>query len=89
MAGGINVGRLLRKVTGRPVTVGNLADLLATIRADRTVKESFEAKVKRELLLGADLERWERDLLEAAPGSAVLISTAFAAIKGAVTDWQL
>jgi len=89
MAGGINVGRWLRKVMGKPVTVGSVADLLATIRADTIVKESFEAKVKRELLLSADLERWERDLLEAAPGSAVLISTAFAAIKNAVTDWQL
>jgi len=89
MAGGINVGRWLRKVTGRPVTVGSVADLLVTIRADTVVKESFEARVKKELLLGADLERWERDLLEAAPGSAVLISTAFAAIKNAVTDWQL
>ena len=89
MAGGINVGRWLRKVTGKPVTVGSVAELLATIRADTVVKESFEAKVKRELLLGADLERWERDLLEAAPGSAVLISAAFAAIRSAVTDWQL
>ena len=89
MAGGINVGRWLRKVTGKPVTVGSVAELLATIRSDTTVKESFEAKVKHELLLGLDLERWERDLLEAAPGSAVLISTAFAAIKNAVTDWQL
>ncbi len=89
MAGGINVGRWLRKVTGRPVTVGSVAELLATIRSDTTVKESFEAKVKHELLLGLDLERWERDLLEAAPGSAVLISTAFAAIRAAVTDWQL
>ena len=89
MAGGINVGRWLRKVTGKPVTVGSVAELLATIRADTTVKESFEARVKHELLLGLDLEKWERDLLEAAPGSAVLISTAFAAIKNAVTDWQL
>ena len=89
MAGGINVGRWLRKVTGKPVTVGSVAELLATIRADKTVKESFEAKLKREILLGLDLERWERDLLEAAPGSAVLISTAFAAIRAAVTDWQL
>ncbi len=89
MAGGINVGRWLRKVTGKPVTVGSVAELLATIRADTVVKESFEARVKKELLLGADLERWERDLLEAAPGSAVLISTAFAAIRAAVTDWQL
>jgi len=89
MAGGINVGRWLRKVTGKPVTVGSVAELLATIRSDTTVKESFEAKVKHELLLGLDLERWERDLLEAAPGSAVLISTAFAAIRAAVTDWQL
>ncbi len=89
MAGGINVGRWLRKVTGQPVTVGSVAELLATIRADTTVKESFEARVKHELLLGLDLEKWERDLLEAAPGSAVLISTAFAAIKNAVTDWQL
>ena len=89
MAGGINVGRWLRKVTGKPVTVGSVAELLATTRADKTVKESFEAKLKREILLGLDLERWERDLLEAAPGSAVLISTAFAAIKNAVTDWQL
>ncbi len=45
--------------------------------------------MKHELLLGLDLEKWERDLLEAAPGSAVLISTAFAAIRAAVTDWQL
>lgn len=89
MAGGINVGRWLRKVTGRPVTVGSVAELLATIRADTVVKESFEARIKKELLLGADLEKWERDLLEAAPGSAVLISTAFAAIRAAVTDWQL
>ena len=89
MAGGINVGRWLRKVTGKPVTVGSVAELLATIRADTVVKESFEARVKHELLLGLDLEKWERDLLEAAPGSAVLISTAFAAIKNAVTDWQL
>ncbi len=89
MAGGINVGRWLRKVTGKPVTVGSVAELLATIRADTVVKESFEARVKHELLLGADLERWERDLLEAAPGSAVLISTAFGAIRAAVTDWQL
>jgi hypothetical protein len=89
MAGGINVGRWLRRVTGKPVTLGSVAELMAAIRADKTVKESFEAKLKREILLGADLERWERDLLEAAPGSAVLISTAFAAIKGAVTDWQL
>ena len=89
MAGGINVGRWLRRVTGRPVTVGSVADLLVAIRADKTVKESFEARVKHELLLGADLERWERDLLEAAPGSAVLISAAFAAIRAAVTDWQL
>ena len=89
MAGGINVGRWLRKVTGKPVTVGSVAELLATIRADTVVKESFEARVKHELLLGLDLEKWERDLLEAAPGSAVLISTAFAAIRAAVTDWQL
>ena len=89
MAGGINVGRWLRKVTGKPVTVGSVAELLATIRADTVVKESFEARIKKELLLGADLEKWERDLLEAAPGSAVLISTAFAAIRAAVTDWQL
>lgn len=89
MAGGINVGRWLRKVTGKPVTVGSVAELLATIRADKTVKESFEARIKRELLLGANLEKWERDLLEAAPGSAVLISAAFTAIKSAVTDWQL
>ena len=89
MAGGINVGRWLRKVTGKPVTAGSLFDLLAIIRSDKTVKESFEAKLKREILLGADLERWERDLLEAAPGSAVLISAAFAAIRSAVTDWQL
>ena len=89
MAGGINVGRWLRKVTGRPATVGSLAELLATIRVDKTVQEPFEARVKHELLLGLDWEKWERDLLEAAPGSAVLISTAFAAIRAAVTDWQL
>jgi hypothetical protein len=89
MAGGINVGRWLRRVTGKPVTAGNLFDLLVLIRSDTAVKESLENKFKRELLLGADLERWERDLLEAAPGSAVLISAAFAAIRGAVTDWQL
>ena len=47
MAGGINVGRWLRKVTGKPVTVGSVAELLATIRADTTVKESFEARIKR------------------------------------------
>jgi hypothetical protein len=89
MAGGINVGRWLRKVTGKPVTAGNLFDLLVLIRSNPAVKESLEGKIKHELLLGADLERWERDLLEAAPGSAVLISTAFAAIRAAVTDWQL
>jgi hypothetical protein len=89
MAGGINVGRWLRKVTGKPVTVGSVAELLTTIRADKTVKESFEARIKRELLLGLNLDAWERDLLEAAPGSAVLISAAFAAIKSAVIDWQL
>lgn len=89
MAGGINVGRWLRKVIGKPVTVGSVAELLATIRADTVIKESFEAKVKRELLLGLNLDAWERDLLEAAPGSAVLISSAFAAIRSAVTDWQL
>lgn len=89
MAGGINVGRWLRRVTGKPVTAGNLFDLLVLIRSDTAVKESLENKFKRELLLGADLERWERDLLEAAPGSAVLISAAFSAIRSAVTDWQL
>lgn len=89
MAGGINVGRWLRKVTGKPVTVGSVAELLATIRADKTIKESFEERVKREILLGADLDRWERELLESAPGSAVIISTAFHAIRGALTDWQL
>jgi hypothetical protein len=89
MAGGINVGRWLRKVTGKPVTAGNLFDLLVLIRSDTAVKESLENKFKRELLLGLNLDAWERDLLEAAPGSAVLISTAFAAIKSAVTDWQL
>jgi len=89
MAGGINVGRWLRKVTGKPVTAGNLFDLLVLIRSNPAVKESLEDKFKHEVLLGQNLERWERDLLEAAPGSAVLISTAFGAIRSAVTDWQL
>jgi hypothetical protein len=89
MAGGINVGRWLRKVTGRPVTVGSVAELLLAVRADTKIKESLEERIKRELLLGLNLDAWERDLLEAAPGSAVLISTAFGAIRSAVTDWQL
>jgi len=89
MAGGINVGRWLRKVTGKPVTVGSTADIIASIRSNVQARETLEAQMERELLETLELDRWERDLLEAAPGSAVLISTAFAAIKGAVTDWQL
>ena len=56
MAGGINVGRWLRKVMGKPVTVGSVAELLATIRADKTVKESFEAKIKHEIALVLNLD---------------------------------
>jgi len=89
MAGGINVGRWLRKVTGRPVTVGSVAELLATIRADTVVKESFEAKIKRELLLGLDLDKAEAALMAAAPSAAVQISMAFCKLREALTDWQL
>lgn len=56
MAGGINVGRWLRRVTGKPVTVGSVAELLTTIRADKTVKESFEAKIKHEIALVLNLD---------------------------------
>ena len=103
MAGGINVGRWLRKVTGKPVTVGSVAALLATIRADTVVKESFEARVKHELLLGLDLERvlalldkHEAELVEALPGGVIAIRIALEDIRdwvrraqAAVTDWQL
>jgi hypothetical protein len=89
MAGGINVGRWLRKVTGRPVTLGSVAELLAAIRADTIIKESFEAKIKRELLLGLDLDKAEAALMAAAPSAAVQISMAFCKLRAAVTDWQL
>lgn len=103
MAGGINVGRWLRKVTGKPVTVGSVAELLATIRSDTTVKESFEAKVKHELLLGLDIERvlalldkHEAELVDALPGGVIIIRMALEHIRdevrraqAAVTDWQL
>ncbi len=58
MAGGINVGRWLRRVVfnGKPVTAGNLYDLLAIIRSDTAVKESLEAKIKHEIALVLDLD---------------------------------
>jgi hypothetical protein len=89
MAGGINVGRWLRRVTGKPVTLGSVAELLAAIRADTIIKESFEAKIKRELLLGLDLDKAEAALMAAAPSAAVQISMAFCKLRAAVTDWQL
>jgi hypothetical protein len=83
------VKRLRRILGDGPITIGSVAELLLAVRADTKIKESLEERIKRELLLGLNLDAWERDLLEAAPGSAVLISTAFAAIRAAVTDWQL
>ena len=103
MAGGINVGRWLRRVTGKPVTLGSVAELLAAIRADTVVKESFEARIKRELLLGLDIERvlalldkHETELVDALPGGVIAIRMALGDIRDwahraqtAVTDWQL
>ena len=56
MAGGINVGRWLRKVTGKPVTIGNLFDLLALIRSDPAVRRSLEDKIRHEIALALDLD---------------------------------
>ncbi len=89
MAGGINVGRWLRKVTGKPITVGSTADIIASIRSNVQARETLEAQMKRELLESLELDRWERALMASAPMSAQTIAEAFASIRAAVTDWQL
>lgn len=83
------VKRLRRILGDGPITIGSVAELLLAVRADTKIKESLEERIKRELLLGLNLDAWERRLMESAPGSAVTVSAAFGAIRAAVSDWQL
>lgn len=78
-------------------------DLVAAIRSDPALRESLAAKVKREILLGLDLERvlalldqHEAELVDALPGGVIAIRMALGDIRDwahraqtAVTDWQL
>lgn len=101
----INIGKWLRRQVfgGEPVTINNMYDLVAAIRSDPALRESLAAKVKREILLGLDLERvlalldqHEAELVDALPGGVIAIRMALGDIRDwahraqtAVTDWQL
>ena len=87
----INIGKWLRRQVfgGEPVTINNLYDLVAAIRSDPALRESLEAKIKREILLGLDLEAAQATLTEMAPKHKLQIAAIVNRVQQAITDWQL
>lgn len=87
----INIGKWLKRQVfgGDPVTISSVSDLLAAIRSDTVIKEGIEAKVKREIVLGMDLETVQKTLIEFAPQHKQQIAGIVSRIQDAILDWQL
>ncbi len=87
----INIGKWLRRqvLGGDPVTIDNLYDLVAAIRSDTALRESLEAKVKKEILLSLDLETAEATLAGLAPKHKQQIAAIVNRFERAILDWQL